>query len=116
LWIATDNGLNYFSQKNIKFNSTLTTDNYIDDGVLSKANVKAITKTSDGNLWIGTEEGIYYSRNINGKISFSKSTLLASENIWILAAGSKDDLWIGTYGSGLFHLNYKTNLLTKKIF
>lgn len=114
LWIATDNGLNYFSQKNIKFNSTLTTDNYIDDGVLSKANVKAITKTSDGNLWIGTEEGIYYSRNINGKISFSKSTFLASENIWTLAADSKDDLWIGTYGSGLFHLNYKTNLLTKK--
>ena len=114
LWIATDNGLNYFSQKNIKFNSTLTSDSYIDDGVLSKANVKAITETPNGNLWVGTEEGLYYSGNINGKISFSKYPLLATENIWTLAAGNSNDIWIGTYGSGLFHLNYKTNLLTPK--
>ncbi len=115
LWIATDSGVNYFSKKNIKFNYTLSSaDNYFDTNALSKLNVKTIIKLPDGSLWIGTGAGIYLSKNVNGKISFSKYSLLASENIWSLASGTSNNLWVGTYGSGLFYLNYKTNQLTKK--
>ena len=113
LWIATDNGLSYFSQKSIKFNNSLLfSDRSVDLNKLDKLNVKAITKSSDGTLWIGTDNGLYFSSNVNGKLLLKKHSALASENIWSLTAGNSNDLWIGTYGSGLFHLNYKTNQLT----
>ena len=113
LWIATDNGLSYFSQKSIKFNNSLLfSDRSVDLNKLDKLNVKAITKSSDGTLWIGTDNGLYFSSNANGKLLLKKHNALASENIWSLTAGNSNDLWIGTYGSGLLHLNYKTNQLT----
>ncbi len=113
LWIATDNGLSYFSQKSIKFNNSLLfPDRSVDLNKLDKLNVKAITKSSDGTLWIGTDNGLYFSNNVNGKLFLKKYSTLSSENIWSLTAGNSNDLWIGTYGSGLFHLNYKTNQLT----
>jgi len=113
LWAATDNGLNFFSQKNIKFNNTLLrTETFFDTGVLNKLNTKAITKTADGTIWIGTDNGLYSSKTLNGKVSFIKHSKLSSENIWSLTAGNSNDLWIGTYGSGLFYLNFKTNQIT----
>lgn len=113
MWIATDNGLSYFSQKSIKFNNSLLfSDRSVDLNKLDKLNVKAITKSSDGTLWIGTDNGLYFSSNANGKLLLKKHNALASENIWSLTAGNSNDLWIGTYGSGLLHLNYKTNQLT----
>jgi len=113
LWAATDNGLNFFSQKNIKFNNTLLrTETFFDTGVLNKLNTKAITKTADGTIWIGTDNGLYSSKTLNGKVSFIKHSKLSSENIWSLTTGNSNDLWIGTYGSGLFYLNFKTNQLT----
>ena len=46
LWIATDNGLSYFSQKSIKFNNSLLfPDRSVDLNKLDKLNVKAITKS-----------------------------------------------------------------------
>lgn len=114
LWIATDNGLSYFSQKSIKFNNSLLfSDRSIDLNKLDKLNIKAITKSSDGTLWIGTDNGLYFSNSDNGKLFVKKYSALASENIWSLTAGNSNDIWIGTYGSGLFRLNYKTNQLTK---
>jgi len=114
LWIATDNGLSYFSQKSIKFNNSLLfPDRSVDLNKLDKLNVKAIAKSSDGTLWIGTDNGLYFSNNVNGKLFLQKYSALSSENIWSLTAGNLNDLWIGTYGSGLFHLNYKTNQLTR---
>jgi len=113
LWIATDNGLSYFSQKSIKFNNSLLfSDRSVDLNKLDKLNIKAVTKSSDGILWIGTDNGLYFSNNVNGKLLLEKYSALSSENIWSLTAGNSNDLWIGTYGSGLLHLNYKTNQLT----
>ncbi|MDP2362903.1 MAG: two-component regulator propeller domain-containing protein, partial [Ignavibacteria bacterium] len=115
LWIATDNGLSFFSEKSINFNNSLLFSDYnFDLNKLDKLNAKVIAKTSDGTVWIGTDNGLYFSNNSNGKISFLKHSKLSSENIWSLTAGNSNDLWIGTYGSGLFNLNYKTNQLTKK--
>ena len=115
LWIATHNGISYFSQKNIKFNNELPfPDNYFSSGQLNKLNTKAITQSGDGALWIGTDNGLFYSPSSNGKLTIQKHTALSSENIWSLAAGNSDDIWIGTYGSGLYQLNYKTNQLSKR--
>lgn len=114
LWIATDNGLCYFSQKNVKFNNSLFySDNYFETEELNNLNVKAITKTPENNLWLGTEKGLYKLINSGRKIKIIKHPDLMSENIWTLSAGNSSDVWIGTYGAGLFNLNYKTNRLKK---
>ena len=110
LWIATDNGLSFFSQKSAKFNNTLLhDDNYFISGIINKLNSKAVTKSSDGTLWIGTDNGLYYSNAVNGKVTIKKHPALSSENIWTLTSDNSNDLWIGTYGQGLFQLNLKNN-------
>ncbi len=115
MWIATDKGLNYFTDKNIKFNNTFLSSNQpFDIGELSKLNIKAIKKTSDGTIWFGTDQGLYYSVYSADKMQIKKHYDFAAENIWSLAEGNKDELYIGTYGSGLFLLNYKTNKVSKK--
>lgn len=114
LWIATDNGLSFFSPKNVKFNNALfSSENIFDLGPQNKLNPKAIIKSSDGTLWIGTDNGLYFSYYINEKLFLKKHYALATENIWSLTAGDSNDIWIGTYGAGLFNLNYKTNKLTE---
>ncbi len=114
LWIATDNGLCYFSQKNMKFNNSFFyPDNYFETDELKNLNVKAITKTPENNLWIGTEKGLYRSITSGRKIKIIKHPKLISENIWTLSAGNSSDVWIGTYGAGLYNLNYKSDRLKK---
>lgn len=115
MWIATTNGLNFFSQKNIKFNNPFLFPSQISNvEPLSKLNIKAITKTQDGTIWFGTENGLYFTTGTNGERLVKKHSSLSSENIWSLAPGKENELWIGTYGSGLFLLNYKTNSIIKK--
>ena len=115
IWIATDNGLNYFSSKNIKFNSTfLSSKEYVEVGELNILNIKAIEKTPDGTIWFGTDKGLFYYSSKGEKRIVEKFSSFEYENIWTLAPGNEDELWIGTYGSGLFLLNYKNNSITKK--
>jgi len=111
LWIATEKGLSYFSLKSAKFNY-LFSDNFnlANPEVLRKKNIKAITITPDDRIWFGTDEGLYYSDNSTGKLTLKKLDHSEKLNVWSLASGSKE-LWIGTYGSGLFYLDLKTNSL-----
>jgi signal transduction histidine kinase/ligand-binding sensor domain-containing protein/DNA-binding response OmpR family regulator len=111
VWLATDKGLSYFSFKNAKFNY-LFSDNFniTNPEVIRKKNITAITITSDKRIWFGTDEGLYYSDNSNGTMTIKKLKHLEKLNVWSLASGS-NELWIGTYGSGLFQLDLKTDRL-----
>ena len=115
IWIVTDKGLNYFSSKNTQFNGAfLSSENSFEPGELGKMNIKALAKTSEGTLWFGTEQGLFYSSKSGTKKNIKEYSALKNYNIWTLAAGKENELWIGTYGSGLFLLNPKTNTLTPK--
>ncbi|MDT3695238.1 MAG: two-component regulator propeller domain-containing protein [Ignavibacterium sp.] len=115
LWIGTNNGINFFSQKNIKFNNKLKySKERFNTAPISKCDVKAIAKTQDGTIWFGTENGFYFTSGTVGKKTIKKHPSLASDNIWCLTPGRENELWIGTYGSGLYLLNYKTNKIIKK--
>ena len=111
LWAATDKGLSYFSLKSAKFNY-LFSENFklTNPEVIREKNIKAITITPDERIWFGTDEGLLYSEKSTGKLELKKLNHSENLNVWSLAAGS-DELWIGTYGSGLFHLDLKTNSL-----
>ncbi|MGB5529428.1 MAG: two-component regulator propeller domain-containing protein, partial [Ignavibacteriaceae bacterium] len=112
LWIATDKGLSFFSLKSTKFNYSFS--NYFrinNPSLLDKKNIKAIAETSDGRIWLGTEQGLYYTQINDGNTTINKHLNSSELNIWSLTPGSSSDLWIGTYGAGLFHLDLKTDRL-----
>ncbi|MBS4032854.1 MAG: response regulator [Ignavibacterium sp.] len=111
-WFATNNGLSYFTSKSTRFNDltygSIKVHNY---ELIKKKNVNAIIKTTDNRLWFGTSEGLIFASNINEKLEFNK--IIGSEklNIWSLSHGISNDIWIGTYGAGL----YRLDLLTGKL-
>ena len=112
MWLATENGINSFSSKSTKFNSAFS-DKFrlLNSNILNKKNVKAITETSDGRMWFGTDEGLYYASSSNGKTIIKKLKHSEKLNVWSLTSDAVGNLWIGTYGSGLYRLDLKTNRL-----
>ncbi len=112
LWLATDKGLNYFSLISTKFNYLFSEKfNLVNPAELNKKNIKAIAITSDNTTWFGTDEGLYYSSGSNGKMTIYKQKNTDKLNVWSLTSDDSGNLWIGTYGSGLFKLNLKTGIL-----
>ncbi len=110
LWIATNNGISSFSPYRSKFNTTLSGEyKFVNLDLINKKNIKAITKTTDSRAWFGTEDGLYYAKNQDRKIIIKQFNHSEKLNIWALTPGNKDDLWIGTYGSGLYKIELKTN-------
>lgn len=111
-WLATNNGLSYFTVKSLKFNYTFYEQNKFSDvNIIRKENIKAITKTSDGKLWFGTDRVIFHTVNDGNHFTIKQLATRQNINVWSLCSGNKNDLWIGTYGSGLFHLDLLTNTL-----
>jgi len=105
-WIATENGLSYFSSKGLKFNNVFSESYQFE--ILRNSNITAIEKTQDAAIWIGTNNGLFHSYKSGNKISFSKHNQSERLNVWSLAAGDNNELYIGTYGTGLFVLNSVT--------
>jgi len=113
-WIATENGLSYFSSKSTKFNNVHSNKyGVLDFNLLKDKNITAITQTSNGTIWFGTDNGLYQSNNVNGKIIIKEYPGLKGIHIWSLTSTEADDLWIGTYGSGLIFLDVKNNQIKK---
>lgn len=117
LWLATENGLCNFPAKGTKFNNTLSAKFRFSDVKAPAKNVKAIARTDDGRIWFGAEDGLYYADQIpagssNKSGALNKLSASNGINIWSLAPGRSQDLWIGTYGSGLFRFDLKTNRMS----
>lgn len=112
VWIATENGLNFYSQKQSKFNLVVS-EKPLSEILqqLSGKNVRAVGQTKDESLWFGTDAGLFAIKNKTDNLSLIQNSELQSLNIWTLFPGSSNNLWIGTYGQGLKELNLKTNRL-----
>jgi diguanylate cyclase (GGDEF)-like protein len=71
---------------------------------LPENSVHAIAQTSDGYLWLGTEEGLTRFDGVRFvTYTFHNSPGLASDYIGVLAADQDGSLWAGT-DSGLTHV------------
>lgn len=110
LWIATNKGLSYFTQKNNKFNSSFLSGQFdFESNNIIHLNTTAVLKPTNDKLFIGTDKGLFFSDHTGEKIKFKKHTRLDKQNIWSLTKDKNDNVWIGTYGQGLFQLNLKNN-------
>jgi ligand-binding sensor domain-containing protein len=116
IWIATDNGLSFFSHKKAKFNYILSQNSETQDlSQLFNKSINSISQSADRTLWFGSKEGLFqvsedafHNRFIGNAViqDYPESNHF---NIWSLEADEKNNLWIGTYGEGLkqFNLNSK---------
>ena len=92
IWFGTINeGLFVFNGKKVR---NIETENNISAGIVRAiANVKGV-------LWFGTSsDGIYKLSKTNGKLKkefINKSSGLNSDNIYLLFADNKNNLWCGT--------------------
>ncbi len=70
---------------------------------------RAIKETTKGEIWVGGVSGL--SQIVNNTL-ISKKDLLNS-NIFSIVEGTNNDLWIGTFESGLLKLQLNTMEVTK---
>src|SRR5215470_10951257 len=72
-----------------------------EDG-LPQNTVQAIQQTSDGYLWIGTEEGLVRFNGVDFKV-FNKgnTSVFRVNDMRALAQDRSGNLWIGSFGGGL---------------
>jgi ligand-binding sensor domain-containing protein/class 3 adenylate cyclase/predicted metal-dependent HD superfamily phosphohydrolase len=108
LWIGTQDGLNRFDGKTFE---TITSDDQIG---LQNEYIKCAVKTKDGNLWFGTMNGltqynplqeVFKTFDLKEKTAFQIESIAVDEN---------QNLWVGTYGKGLYFFNRQTELLEDK--
>ena len=112
VWIAGENGLNFYSQKRAKFNLISSVNSiFSNTDKLFNMNIRAIAYTDNKSYWFGTDAGLYEIKNKKNNSSITNNPSLTSLNVWSLFYGSSDKLWIGTYGQGLKELDIKTNKL-----
>lgn len=116
LWIGTENGIAYISPKRTKFNYIVSENNqFLKSKLLRHISITGIAKTSDDTYWFGTDKGLFYVEKNNKTPAVRKYNNLSDVSIWSLCAGNKNDVWVGTYGNGFYHVNSSTKKLTSLV-
>ncbi|MBN2009008.1 hypothetical protein JW960_06665 [candidate division KSB1 bacterium] len=73
-------------------------------------NINTILKDSKGTIWIGSQDGLCFIRNVNNKFKFvnidTKDPRFGDGQIRSLFEDSKKRLWVGTNSAGLILLSY----------
>lgn len=70
-----------------------------------------IFSDKEGNLWFGTDNGIYNFFNLN--FQEYRFNLSDPDNIWSINQSNNGEMWFGSYGSGLWRLNTKGELIAE---
>jgi len=97
LWIGTNGyGLVHFRRRIVRMFTTA-------DG-LPVDSVMAILPSHDGKLWLGGNCGFSEYDGEHFRIYQEKDGLL-NTCVWSLAEDPNHDLWIGTYGGGMFRMH-----------
>jgi ligand-binding sensor domain-containing protein/signal transduction histidine kinase/DNA-binding response OmpR family regulator len=107
IWMGTLGGAIKLNQ-----NNPLASQKEIDGNA-----VFAFLKDSKGNLWIGTNYGLYQIKNDGTKIRYSHHDndpgSLSSEFVRSLYEDHNGNIWVGFETSGLSYLNPQTGVFTR---
>jgi signal transduction histidine kinase/ligand-binding sensor domain-containing protein len=94
LWVGTNgNGLLRFRRRVVRMFTK-------EDG-LPREVVMAVLPSHDGRLWVGSNCGLSVFDGYRFK-NYTRADGLDNTCVWSLAEDSRDTLWIGTYGGGIF--------------
>ena len=105
LWIATEDGVSRLSEKILKFGGDALRDfSASDRDEINDLEIGSLAQL-DGFIFLGTSAGLKYISHMNGKSKLVPVRQFDGINIWSLAAGNSNNLWIGTYGKGLYNLS-----------
>lgn len=110
IWIATENGISYYSPKNVRFNSPF--DERINRYLRiekNKKNLKAIAQNDEGTTFFGYSNGLISVENKIEKSEVNNYSQFENLNIWTLAFQNDNSLWIGTFGQGLKQFDIKSS-------
>lgn len=114
LWVGTSSGLNRYN-KNTEDFTTYFNHRYRKNS-LADNNIWTIFLDKEGILWIGTNNGLckYDEKNDQFLNYYTNSDTTQDLNSAIntIAEDNQGNLWVGTWGSGLFIFNKKTNRFT----
>ena len=84
--------------------SDLLQDTFTSANGLPQSTVEALTRTRDGYLWLGTQDGLARFDGMRFKVFNRQNTEgLAQSHIRALNGAHDGTLWIGTQGSGVVH-------------
>lgn len=96
IWIGSDGfGVQRYNPSQQQFSHQTKT---LNADSLSHNFIRAIIKRSNGQLWVGTRDGLNL-RTENGYKNYKSQ--LPNSNIFALHEDNKQQLWVGTYGGGL---------------
>lgn len=96
VWLTHDEGISRFNPLSKSFkNLKVFTDDYV---INPSQTTNIIAEDLDGNLWIGTENGLVYYNLLNEKTEyiFSMKDGLANDYIYGLLVDSNNDVWVST--------------------
>jgi len=106
IWIATEGGVSSLSSKRFKFNNNkLQNFSEQDRSIIDESDIHSIVETRNTDIYIGTSQGLKNISRKNGNSKLKSVSQLKDVNIWCLAEGNSNNLWIGTYGKGLYNLD-----------
>ena len=77
-------------------------------------NVRVLARGYNGDIWLGTDHGLYHSLGNTGPITLFNQALLPYEITALMLDGQ--DLWIGTRHHGIRILNLQTQRITSHTF
>lgn len=131
LWFGTANGLNRYDGYTFK----VFTNNPLDSTTISDNGTRALYEDKYGYIWIGTIEGILnrYDRKSGtfDKIDLTKDVQTETKpgdsdynfpvplsrnnrnTITCITEDKKNNIWIGTWGNGLFQYNPRTKKIIR---
>lgn len=109
IWVATENGISSLSLRyNFLFPKILASQKKL--RVFSK-DVKSIINYDRENILVGTSDGLF---KVNlSEMGEKEIPQFSGLNIWSLYKDGNDNLWVGTYGKGLYNFNLNTERLRK---
>lgn len=105
LWIGTYNGVNILNKRTGIIRK-------LDNAELEGNGVSAILITRDNRVWLGTERGLYeYLAEQDSCLLYdtnNTNNVLPKVTVKTLFEDDKGDIWIGTWGNGLFRYEHSS--------
>ena len=106
LWISLfPSGMDYIDRGHSKINTHIK--NLSEPNTLNSSRILSIHKSKNGQIWVGTEEGLnLFDAKNNTFIDFStplkKPWSIGAHPITFIKNLGRDKLWVGTWGAGLY--------------